>query len=497
MAVVFSSMASLRFVDGDEGYYLLASRLILDGKWPYKDFFYTQMPLLPYVYGIWMKATGVSFYSGRALSALLSIVLGLMLCYQAKELTHRRSMAILALLLYSFSALAVEWFPVVKTYALSTTLLFAAYSAVPDSDSNHKHLRHFIAGMLLGLAFATRSVLLAAAPAFLVHVFLTTNSRRDWMTGLLSLCSGFCVSVAACGILLVADAQGFLFGNLGYHAARIDFSPSIWIGQKLDQLAGLFLLRSARQGLDNQFPILLFLNLLSARLYFTGGSRFKLSLSLVLCLFVGTMVIPTDSVQYFVVLMPFLILNSLYVVNAVMASLTTDQQQIQKDIYRWGLVILLFAYFAAWPIKVYDFTVSGYCVPGIKHEKDAYDWKIDTIDLVAQQIDRLALPHEQVLTWWPGYLVDSKATVVPGLENHFGREAANLVSQAEAARYHMLPDSQADELIDQAKVRIIVLGNWAPNNKDELRKRLTQNRYANVARIGDTEIYLRDQPRQH
>jgi len=209
------------------------------------------------------------------------------------------------------------------------------------------------------------------------------------------------------------------------------------------------------------------------------------------------MAIPTDSVQYFVVLIPFLILNSVYLVNASVAGSATEQFGIQRDICRWGFVILLFAYVAAWPIKVYDFTVSGYCVPGIKNEKDAYNWKLDTVHLVAHQINKLALPKEQVLTWWPGYLVESKATVTPGLENHFGREAANLVSKVEAARYHVLSDSQIESLIDRANPRIVVLGNWAPSNNDHLRDRLSQNRYGSISRIGGTEIYLRDKLRQN
>src|SRR5881296_1377272 len=46
--------ATVRRVDADEGFYATAARLVWQGKAPYKDFFYQQAPLLPYVYSwIW------------------------------------------------------------------------------------------------------------------------------------------------------------------------------------------------------------------------------------------------------------------------------------------------------------------------------------------------------------------------------------------------------------------------------------------------------------
>src|SRR4051794_23533138 len=49
----FSYVALHRFIDGDEGFYLLASRLVLAHKKPYIDFLFEQAPLFPYVYALW------------------------------------------------------------------------------------------------------------------------------------------------------------------------------------------------------------------------------------------------------------------------------------------------------------------------------------------------------------------------------------------------------------------------------------------------------------
>jgi hypothetical protein len=75
----FLFIARHRFIDGDEGFYLMASRLVLEPKTLYLDFLYTQAPLLPYAYGLWMKLFGISWFSARSFSAMLTIILGLLI----------------------------------------------------------------------------------------------------------------------------------------------------------------------------------------------------------------------------------------------------------------------------------------------------------------------------------------------------------------------------------------------------------------------------------
>src|SRR5919201_503325 len=70
-------------VDNDEGYYGLAAKLAFQGEIPYHDFFYTQAPLLPYVYGAWMQVFGVSLEATRALSVIFGLALGGLICCHA------------------------------------------------------------------------------------------------------------------------------------------------------------------------------------------------------------------------------------------------------------------------------------------------------------------------------------------------------------------------------------------------------------------------------
>ncbi len=52
------ALSRVRPIDGDEGYYATAARLVSHGRTPYLDFFYPQMPLLPYVYAPAFKVVG-------------------------------------------------------------------------------------------------------------------------------------------------------------------------------------------------------------------------------------------------------------------------------------------------------------------------------------------------------------------------------------------------------------------------------------------------------
>src|SRR5579871_1965603 len=78
-AAFFYYASQHRLVDDDEGFYLLASRLVLRHKTLYLDFFYTQAPLLPYVFGTWLKLFGMTWFCARAFCALLSTCVGCLL----------------------------------------------------------------------------------------------------------------------------------------------------------------------------------------------------------------------------------------------------------------------------------------------------------------------------------------------------------------------------------------------------------------------------------
>jgi hypothetical protein len=54
----------------DESYFTLAARLVYEGKMPYRDFAYMQMPLMPYINGAVLNCIGFSLDNHRLLSSI-------------------------------------------------------------------------------------------------------------------------------------------------------------------------------------------------------------------------------------------------------------------------------------------------------------------------------------------------------------------------------------------------------------------------------------------
>ena len=70
--IVFGLIRVYRgIVIGDEGWYLLAAANVLEGKVPYADFLFTQMPLVPYFYAAFVLLLGKSLIAVRWVSLCL------------------------------------------------------------------------------------------------------------------------------------------------------------------------------------------------------------------------------------------------------------------------------------------------------------------------------------------------------------------------------------------------------------------------------------------
>ena len=170
----FLAISRHRIIDGDEGIYLLAARLVKEHKVPYLDFFYQQMPALPFVYGLWMKLIGTSWYAGRTLSAIFASIVGAGLFAAIWRETRKPFPAAFALALYVTHADVLGWFVTVKTYALSALFLLAAHQL---TTSNRNRSGVLLGGLALGLATDVRLYCAALLPLFLIWLY---RRRKSW-----------------------------------------------------------------------------------------------------------------------------------------------------------------------------------------------------------------------------------------------------------------------------------------------------------------------------
>src|SRR2546422_3282810 len=231
MAAVFVPISLFRLVDGDEGTYLLVSRLVAEGQVPYHDYFYPQMFLLPYVYGGWLKLVGYSWYAARVLSACFSIALGLLLYRQVAHLTGARTWGVLSAVLFTFSGLAFGWYPLIKTFVLPTLLLFGAYAVL----SVRSRWKWVVSGFLLGLSVACRVYVLAVIPAFLLEMYLTEPDHRARLWQLVRFTIGAVVALIPAELFFLIDPATFIFNIVGAQLIRTDYQSVSWWAQKTTQ----------------------------------------------------------------------------------------------------------------------------------------------------------------------------------------------------------------------------------------------------------------------
>ncbi len=240
----------------DEGWYLYAAQLVHDGKLPYRDFFFTQGPTMPFVYSV---LSPVWHLAGSPLHGLLggrvvTLLLGLAATMAAVALVRRivpedrrdlAGLAVFAVLGCNIYHLYFTTIP--KTYALGGLFVMAGFlllvcglkSAAPisgpggcSSSAAPRWARVtclFASGMSLAFASGTRISLILILP---VAGLLLLACFREFRWSFLWFGIGGAVGLFLTYGLFALDPQSLraLVAAQGYHAARGGFDPFFAIG---------------------------------------------------------------------------------------------------------------------------------------------------------------------------------------------------------------------------------------------------------------------------
>jgi hypothetical protein len=468
----------LRMIARDEGFYLMAARLVMHGHLPYSDFFYPQMPLLPYLYGLWMKLFGFTWISARSLSALLSAALGSLIYLRLlKKGGHAAAAA--GLFLYATASLTYPWFITAKAYVLSTALLFAAYM----SANSETRQRPLLAGVLLGLSAMARLHLILLWPVFAIYFW----KRGDKLckAALIRLCIGTLIPFLAVLPLLLNDSEAFLFNNIEYHLLRSNLDLANALKLKYSLLATLLGLVKGRIFDNFQFILLALGTLLYAALH--RSAAYDLALPLALVLFVISFLPTPAYAQYFCALLPFLVICSVMLISDVRPTGVFTRRLI-------SLVVLLLTlrYLAMTPHFWTKYTIlckAGNCYGGLT---DATEWSIKSLRTAADEINRLTRPNEMVFAQWPGVLFESHALPLPGTENQFGRHIAKKLSKASRGRFRVLNRSDEVQTLLNEQPRLIILRK--NSSQGRLAVQLEKLGYRPKTVIGDAFFFFAPSP---
>ena len=205
-----------RYIDADEGLYLMAAHQVWQGEFPYLDFFYVQMPLLPYLYSFISHSGFNSLLGARVISMLLTLFLGFLLFSFSKKIERDTRISLFLFFLFSFNGLILSWNSVVKTYAFSNLFAFLSfifYSRVLFC-SKIRGIDFFLSGVFIGLASSCRSVFVLVFLAQLAIMLFVFPAR---FPNLIRYSGGTILSSVLSIYLFLGDSGAFIFDNFLYH----------------------------------------------------------------------------------------------------------------------------------------------------------------------------------------------------------------------------------------------------------------------------------------
>ncbi|HDN79901.1 MAG TPA: hypothetical protein ENG33_05490 [Chloroflexi bacterium] len=206
-----------RALNLDEGWYLMAVRLVREGKLPYVDFNYTQGPVLPYIYGLLSPSRSPGLLTGRLITWGLALVCTALTVFMAWRLYGPKA-SLLTLWAMSLGWFAIGQYAYVATYALTGLFLVAGTFCWLGARSRWSRI---LAALFLVLAVGTRISTLASLLVFWIWVVVELNAL--WR----EKASVFGVSFLALGLVFgpfLAQAPLSTWYNLvGFHIDRITF----------------------------------------------------------------------------------------------------------------------------------------------------------------------------------------------------------------------------------------------------------------------------------
>ena len=203
-------------MSADEGFYAIAARKVMDGEIPYRDFSYTQMPLLPYLNGAMMKVFGFGLATQRILNIIWSCIGLLAAILALRQRLGRWEPGILAAFCVVSSPHFVQLVGMGNSHGTATMFLSLATAA---AISRFPYMRRLIAfGVFTALAIGCR---LSVAPVTAILAVIFIVEAPDTRHRLLAITVPSVFVLAFLLPFFAADPQAALFNTWEYHLASI------------------------------------------------------------------------------------------------------------------------------------------------------------------------------------------------------------------------------------------------------------------------------------
>lgn len=481
-----------RPIDGDEGYYAAAARLVGEGRTPYTDFFYPQAPLLPAVYAPVVEVVGPSL---RALRILSSVLLVATAALWWRHLARRYAGAAwpvgLGVAWVGLQPYVLSWSVTVKTYALTGLLVTAAWFALWRGLAGRRRgVALVAAGLALGLAGSTRLLFAPLGPVVVLALAATGwragERPATWLGGGALVLAGWAAGSLPWIVLWWRDPAVFVFDNLRYHEVRFSelrmAHPEAGLPRRASSSLVSFGLILVRQPLLLVQTALLIAGGVLARRTAGAERRFLTVVGAATLAYVLVCLAP-DPVyaQYFGA--PLASLGLPLIVVALVASCGA---RARRRALLAGVLAVLGA--------VVFFVMR----PGMDR---GWTWTFTAYEQVVAEIRELSEPDDVVFSLWPGYVFESGRRFLPGWENHFAVGVSHRLDDAELARFRIPDHRSVTAAFARKTPRLAVFGTWRHEidnalDNEQMRRLLTeiQENYDRAAEVGRTSIWQARKP---
>ena len=224
----------------DEGWYLYAANLVAEGRVPYRDFFFTQGPMMPYVYSCVTKLwASFGLLGARVFTLVLGaagIGLSVALSRRLAPEDRRTEAATMTFLLLGCNLYHLYYLAIPKTYALASLFVAVAFYMLSVARERRPWLAA-LAGLALAFAAGTRislGALLATTGLWLAF------SRRWKLLTLFAIGGAAGLGLLYAPFLFDAPSREGLLAAQSYHAAR-GGSDIVWTVGSLSRLVRWYL----------------------------------------------------------------------------------------------------------------------------------------------------------------------------------------------------------------------------------------------------------------
>ena len=459
-----------RLIDGDEGYLLMAARLVSEGQVPYRDFFLPQGPLLPAFFGVYFWGLGRSWLGARLLAGAIAIAMGWLVYRESLAATRRQTAALFATALFAFSGASIGWLTIVKGYGLSALWVLASLPLIgsvvreptPPIEGRHTSLAVAGVGVLMGLAASTRLYALLLMPTLAVYLVARLGRNRLTVRRLGYFALGCFFGLLPLSVSCAVDSKAFLFDTIHFHAVR-EFGQDSLLGSATEKmpafLRALGLHPEASLG-GRQLMGLAIVAMMALLFRIRPRNTYGSAAACVWPVLLVASALPNPfHAQYLCMLVPFLAIEG----GILLAVLLDICHQQRNHLRSLGVAVCALIYLSyhlgvGW-LERDRYLHTGEGVPGVWSSDRVSKWQIENVESAAKAIDSLYIPV--AASWWPGYFVSTRTSIIPALANDFGLRAADVLSPEERRRLHIASLAEVGEMIRQHNPRLFVEGNWA------------------------------------